>query len=479
MKKGVAGWFVGGVFALATRRQDDSRTPTGIIRTADSHVLNEPVFPNDFSALSLLQRSLRINMMMSSLDQRFRSGRLHHAMRWGMMGCAAMWMVSSALTTQVLAQGKQSLMVRIIQDEPMRLPKDNTALFSAKSPDIQIELQYLADIGAPDETLLTLVTPDGQTQELASTGNGRFTLPNPISGLYAIVARSATAIATIPFYARNFDEDEQGLGDFDDEFVDANDTIQVPVISNGRDSVDLLTEQYVSYRTPTSFPPLQYDFQVEVAHGYQVRLGADGSLPGQVIIGSDDPRNVDRVAGNNIFLLQDGVRIQNVVSDENGAFTFPNLTPGIYGVVATGPGGFTAFSFEALAANAFAEKEAEQLSKAGFVINNAMEPVDILPVVMIPPELVPYVLEILREQAGLDAGFPLGADGLGTPIAGGGIPGAGPGGFGSGGGGGGFGGDLTGLATLAGLAGLLSSDVFDDDDNAFNPVPVVVSPASP
>ncbi|QDV61724.1 hypothetical protein Mal65_08510 [Crateriforma conspicua] len=374
----------------------------------------------------------------------------------------------------------------VVQDEPMRLPKDNTVAFTSRAPRIQLDVQYLADIGSPSETQLTVVTPNGSTQELTPDGNGNFVLSNPVSGLYAVVAKTATAIASIPFYAKQ-------VGNLDG-ISNADNTVTVPVIPDGRAVNDRLVEQYVSYTEPKSVDPIRYDYDESDDHGYQVRLSENGRLPGQIIIPSDRPNTRGLLAENNVFLIRNGVRLQSVVSDARGQFALAGLSPGVYGIVAAGPAGYTSFSFEALPTDSFAsDNTVDSMQDAGFVAANAAaEPASVLPVVMVPPELVPSVVEAQRRDdlLGADGVFP--AEGVGTPVAGSGAAPAG-GGFGpggsygggyGGGGGGGFG-DLSGLLGLAGLAILADSNIFDSNDNDFNqgqpiqPVPPPISPAVP
>ncbi len=396
----------------------------------------------------------------------------------GMLAVLSAVLVSSSVAT---AGETTQLVVKVLQDEAMRLPEDNTALFNARSPGIRLSVQYLADAGTPSETQLTLVTPTGQEEDLIADADGNFSIPNPISGLYAVVARTATsAIASIPFYARQVDVGDELVG----QVAESDNTVQLPVIPEGRGVVEQLAEQYVSYTDPNEeeIDPVRYDFETDELHGYQVRLTGDDRVLGRVIIASESARNRGLLADNNLFLLRNGVRMQNVISDASGDFVFSDMTPGVYGLVAAGPAGYTAFSFEVLPSNAFTqnENEASEISAAGFVLNKTKAPTSVLPVVMIPPELVPKVLEIQR-RGFTDAATAFPADGISTPLAGGGAAGGGPAGFGgggfSGGGFGGGGGGFGGLGELLGLAGigvaLAASDVFDDDDDVFEPVPSV------
>ena len=50
--------------------------------------------------------------------------------------------------------------------------------------------------------MLTVIRPDNQPQDIEPNANGRFVVNNPMEGLYALLARTTTGIATIPFYVK-------------------------------------------------------------------------------------------------------------------------------------------------------------------------------------------------------------------------------------------------------------------------------------
>lgn len=381
------------------------------------------------------------------------------------------------------AHAQQRFIATKMQDEPLRLPRDNTATLSASKRSFNIDLQYLADVNAPTEAMLTVVRPDNQRQDVEPDANGNFVVPNAVDGLYALFARTATGIATIPFYIKN--SADAAADPFPNPDIpepagavsDDDNTISVGLIANSRDSVERLADQYVYYKEPERIEPNRYEYQPQVRHGYQVRQGADGLVRGRIIIPTRNPQNRDLLANNNVFLVKNGVRIENVVSAEDGTFAFVNATPGFYGLVAAGPAGYTAFPFEVLPADAIAQKTADSIAEAGFVVTKAAVPVDELPVVMIPPEMAPAVIQIQREErdarllpsvasnelplspAPFDSGVP-------GYTAGGGFGGGGS--FGGGGGGGGLGGLGSAAALLAPLAVVAAAS---DDDGIQVPTP--------
>ncbi|MEM9644505.1 MAG: hypothetical protein AAF989_05890 [Planctomycetota bacterium] len=400
----------------------------------------------------------------------FKSSEVRSSRLWAPVLGAIALITTLCPVRSVGAADPTQLVVTILQDEALRLPKDNTALFSARSRSIRLSVQYLAETGTPDTSQLTLVTPNGQEEDLVADNDGNFTIPNPVAGIYAIVARTATtAIASVPFYAKQVEENILA-----DAMTESDSTIALPMIEDGREATEQLVEQYVSFRDPEPVDPIRFDFETDEPHGYQVRMTDQGTVNGRVILATGQGSRSGLLADNNLFLLRNGVRIQNTISDASGDFAFVDMTPGIYGIVATGPAGFTAFSFEVLPANALAQDDVEldSMTDAGYVAKKAMAPTSILPVVMIPPELVPAVLRILRrDRIGNVADFPV--DGTSTPIVNGGVPSGYPGGSYGGGFGGGGGGGFGGLAEIGALAGfgaiLAASDVFDDDDPIFVP----------
>lgn len=386
-----------------------------------------------------------------------------------------------------LAQAPTKLVTRMLQNEPLRIPIENTALFSTSVPSINVDVAYLADLTGPDETMLTLVTPDNQIQDLERGDDGQFTIPNPVEGLYAIIARTAGSLATIPFYAKGIVE-PANLPDLVSDISDQDNTVVVPVIENSRDVVEDLSEQYVAFREPAPITPEQYDFQPLRRYGYQVRMSPDGLVSGQIIIPTQDPQNRNLLTDNNLFLIRNGVRIANELSDGTGEFAFKNTTPGIYGLVAAGPAGYTAFRFEVLPSEAITRRDANALSDAGYVLQQIAEAASVLPVCMIPPDQAVTIIQIQRSDREMIVDAPLPMDSGATPLAGtaspsfGGAPAGGGGGFGGGGGGfggGGFGG-VGALGALAGIGGVIAATTGDDDDNVnFQAVPQAASTASP
>ena len=264
-----------------------------------------------------------------------------------------------------------------------------------------------------------------------------------------------------------------------DDVTDEENTILVGLISDSREQVENIADRYVYYEEPKAIEPNRYDYDPAQRHRYQVRQTADGLVMGQIIIPTTNGANRELLANNNVFLLKNGQRIENQVSMGDGGFSFVNAKPGVYGLVAAGPAGYTAFQFEVLPPDAIAKDAVKSMSKAGYVATSAAIPIDVLPVLMIPPEMASSIIKILRnERFGLEIlpdiatdGIPL--DGFATEVPGSTLPGyglgGGGGGFVSGGGGGGGLGGIGGLGAVG--AAIAAAVAISDDDGVQAPFP--------
>lgn len=169
-----------------------------------------------------------------------------------------------------------------------------------------------------------------------------------------------------------------------------------------------------------------------------------------------------QVVGNTVALISGNEVVAEVMTDSEGAFTFPNVQPGFYSVVARGNGGFAAVAVQISDPTAVAPAETIYTSlvvrQEGFSVTMSDSPVEY--------EIVEEIVsvEVIEE----------------TPAAVGAIPGYGygsDGGFGGGGGLGGGGGiGFGGIGELIGLgigAWVLTEVIGQIDDNDIpRPVPV-------
>lgn len=405
------------------------------------------------------------------------------------------------LTHTALGADEATQLVALLQDETPPLPKDNTALISADDQSIELRLAMLVDDysadseGLNDEAETRLFAANGDAVDFEADEEGNLKVENAKEGLHVLIAQTSDAIASVAFFVK---QSEQAV-------LPEERTIDVPMIPNGGVAARGVGEIYLAKNdiTPTgNLAGVQYESSER--HGYRVRITGDGRVVGQVItVGEED--SLQLAANNNVFLLKNGVRQQNSLSDNTGSFEFKDVTPGVYGVVAAGPAGYTAFAFEAIDGQLVMQK----MNKAGFVSKLAQDIVvannDVLPVVLIPPQCINQTIDVLRvgncivrQPSNNFAGTPAGAGAGGaapavpspgipapasvaaSPVGGyagaGGFPAAG--GFGGGAGGGGLvgGGGAGGLASLAGVGGVIAA-VATDDDAVSAPEPA--SPAVP
>ena len=220
------------------------------------------------------------------------------------------------------------------------------------------------------------------------------------------------------------------------------------------------------------------NYRLQSPNLYQVQLQSDGSLAGHVVIADRDLSEKLRYA-RLTFFRNNQVVFKADSNVKDGSFSVDGLTTGVYGVVAAGPAGYTAFAFEVLPA----------ADQPGFPGGNILEkpvsfaqpqPSKQLYVFLVPPSLVPKVTDRVREdyrQPAIDpiAGSPsspvpnmaLGGNNYGGGGFGGGGFGGGSGG--SGGGGGGGRGGIGGLAGLAGIAAVIAND-FGNSSGVVSPI---------
>ncbi len=91
---------------------------------------------------------------------------------------------------------------------------------------------------------------------------------------------------------------------------------------------------------------------VESSHASDVYLAADGTLSGHFgRITAEGDANIG-VSGLSISFLASGQTVARATTEQDGSFSVSNLPPGIYGVVASGTAGYSAFSVNVLPAQA-------------------------------------------------------------------------------------------------------------------------------
>ena len=209
------------------------------------------------------------------------------------------------------------------------------------------------------------------------------------------------------------------------------------------------------------------DYKLQPVNPYTVKLQKDGNLLGKIVV-------ADRELAENLryakltFLRNNQVVARTDSNPSNGSFYVAGLVPGLYGVIAAGPAGYSSFAFDVLPSARqvqLGKSPSEKL--VSFVQADLNER---LFVFLCPPKLVPKITDRIREAYGQ----PNVPSTTTQPVSG--LTMAGNGGGGGGGGfGGGGGGGFGGLAAIAGLATVGAIAASNDNNSANN----VVSPITP
>ncbi|MGV3486692.1 MAG: hypothetical protein ACO1RT_19900 [Planctomycetaceae bacterium] len=399
-------------------------------------------------------------------------------MSWTFLTC-----ISCAMFA--IAADDQRLTAVATQDEPRTVPQDNTAYFSRADRKVRFQLVKLS--GGDEQMLagtrVTVVGPTGQEAELTADEQGVATLDNAQPGLHAMVVTGPKGHTAVPVAFREADAPPAEVAQGDGQMT----PVMLPLTDLNPKEVVRLTGSYLTPDMGGSYEDIDSEFvgsgDVSQAFRYRVRLGDEGTLDGQVY---SLARSQISVAGTNVLIYRGNQLVGRATANDIGRFTIPNMVPGIYGLVAAGPAGYAAFAFEAYDAATVALTSGAQT----LVSANTLAPGTILPVMLIPPAMMPAVLQQIRAAGGffgLDGGFA--GDGFVPPVPGAGAAPFGPGGFGGGfagpggGFGGGFGGTTGGVGGLGGLLGLAAIggitaaaiEASDDDDEDF----FVPPPATP
>jgi len=372
------------------------------------------------------------------------------------------------------------LIATSLQDEPRSIPEDNTAFFSRT--DRKVRFQLVKFSGDKSDMLagtsVTVIDPNGIKTNLTADAEGVATLEDANPGLHALVVTGEKGHMAVPIALR---ESSFAAVDEKDPAKAMPLSVKLPLMDIDPREVVRVTSSYMAPGMSGAYEDIDNTFvttgQVTQGLQYRVRLGSDGTLEGQVYSMLRSGLTTYGVEGTNILIYRGNVLLQRTISDQFGKFTIGGMVPGVYGLCGIGAGGYAAFGFEAYNAATIAQTGTRQT----LVSMTAMQAGSSLPVVLIPPAMVPSVLEQIRAAAppaGDGTGGVLGAPGLGAPGSFG-APGAG-GGFGGGAlGGGGFGGAAGGLGGAGGLLGLaaiggIAAAVLgsnDDNNNDFVPAP--------
>ena len=360
----------------------------------------------------------------------------------------------------------------VLQGEDVDLPED----FIARVEDGKLKV-ILESLGAqgqssPRSNLLVALLDENGDRSVATTnsaGVAEFTNVR-VDALHALLVNDEKFHAAIPILSIS---PETALA----KNIVASD-IRVSPMPADRDAILTSLARDIAPTSGVGSLLAASDFKLANQTAYRVRLNSDGTLDGRVVIADRDLDASQRYANVTIFKDRQPVA-RTTANAADGSFGLPNLAVGIYGVIASGPAGYSAFAFEVLPPTADIAITRDPTNLP--VSLQASVAASKLYVFLIPPKLMSRVRDEISTFYGSGApssnmtmgptgGFPGGGGGFG----GGGSGGGGFGGGGSGIGGGGFGGlgALIALPIIIGLA--------DDNNNAINNTlpPVIVSPIS-
>lgn len=301
---------------------------------------------------------------------------------------------------------------------------------------------------------------DDQGREVAvgvSDVLGDLALVNLPNGNYGLIGRSDETFVAVGFAI------DGGTDDFVGEAVTSRfepvgvATADIPAV------MAALNDRSGQFgEAPVSVVRVRTGAPVTSVVGHAVYLGGNGTLSGQVA-GLADQTGFARAPGRtDLTLIQAGEVAHETVSTAAGEFSFDDVEPGAYSLVAVADGGFAAFSVNvqpaARLSSTFRHADGTFFVQAGGAPG--------LQIVLAPPAAFPAVNSD-QPLAGGPGGPPVAP--LGPPLPPGfGAPGGGLGGAGGGlggGAGGGFGGGLGTLLGAAGLAAGVAALVDDDDDD--------------
>lgn len=390
--------------------------------------------------------------------------------------CALALGLFSSLTVHSQAQestestSAESLIAVAVQDEARKLPKDITALVSRADRRVRFEIVKLA--GASGQSLagtpVTVIDSEGTKTNLQADSTGIATLDNAKAGLHAVVIGTDQGHSAIPVAIRESEEVPAA-----DLPVAVAPAVKLPLVEVDPLSVMKLASQSLPAPGTASFGDIDGDFvsagSVSNQYGYRVMLGSAGQLTGQVISLVRGGVSSADVAGTRVMIYRGNNLVGEAIADAQGFFRIQGIGPGVFGLIAVGPGGYAAFGFEAYAPQTIAGSGGS--SRKTFVSAPATGDGDLLPVVLVPPALVEPMLVALEQSYGPLLGpgagvAPAGAAAIGPAAmagagAGGGMGGMGGGGAAAGGSIGGLG--ALGLAAAAIPAAVIAAESSSDD----------------
>lgn len=323
---------------------------------------------------------------------------------------------------------------------------------------------------------VAIISESGEVLIASTEKDGTFTIPEVERGVYSLMARGDGIFACGAMHVITADDNASGRFPKTAELYVAN--------------VDFTTVNMamIRYMPPkagseaVSISEANFDQLADrVVSGQTFRVARrDGGLKGRIHLAGPA---LSGASSTNVFILQDDVEITRAITDKNGEFSV-KLESGNYSLLAVGAGGIGLLGFELVEPfNSNRISDVLEGSAERFVAaQNANEEVAEQFAMQVAP--TPEVIDVVEgafvqaeggmgDDDGGGAPLDITADGLGSPVPGGGFTQTGGGSFGGGGGGGG-GGGLGGVAALAGLAGVAAAASGSSGSGV-----IVASPASP
>ncbi len=354
-------------------------------------------------------------------------------------------------------------------ESAVRLPANNSVNMQQGG---QVLLQLEVPSGESRQSLsyatVTVVDRNGSARKFQADQQGIVRLTGISAEPYAVVASNGNAYGSTLMFVRPEDVAAANPTPARMTLAQVNSSKLMPWI-------DRYTKQF-SNKHASQLGEVAINIPTDTSRtGNRIELAEGGQLRGQLVsVLTQEGREVS-LEGTEVVLMHRGVAVGKTYAEADGAFQFKGVRSGPHGIVAAGPSGYATLAFEAVGQNDVASKR-EPGHQFVSVMNR--ETSSLLPVVMVPPAMIPGVIDpfgasVMAEPIPSVNGSELTGFGHhgGGGFHGGGVQGGGGGGFSGGGGGGGVaggsggGGGLGGLGLLGGIGAAIAIPLATDDDD--------------
>ncbi|MEQ1826872.1 MAG: hypothetical protein ABL921_13035, partial [Pirellula sp.] len=312
------------------------------------------------------------------------------------------------LAPWALAQDELSAQYFVnMQSKDIELPEDFMARVDGNK--LQVTLAALGAVESQPSTaslLVRLLNSKGDERVAVANSNGVAEFENVNANeLHALLVADETSHAAIPIMTvSSMDADRRGL---------TSKNVKLPLMpANRREILASINRDILPPTGPAGELYGTSDYRAEKTNPYRVRLQSDGRLLGRVIVADRDL--VERLRYAKLTFLRNNQVITRVDSDpDDGSFVVPSLAPGVYGVIAAGPAGYSSFAFDVLPATArrVTVRNPNREIQVSMVQSDSSNQ---LYVFLCPPKLVPAITDRIREvyrQPSSDAAGAVAPDG--------------------------------------------------------------------